>query len=141
MKVTITGSSEVMGKLQRVAARVPGAIEQALRVEAEAVMATAKLLVPVEVGVLKASGFVSPAERVGSTVRVEVAFGGPAAGYAEVQHENESLVHTGRHYSSRLRRMYTRRGQAKYLEAPVLDVAPKLAARLAARLRAALGLG
>lgn len=140
MKVTISGAPDVMAQLQRVANRVPGAIEQALRVEAEAVMATAKQLVPVEVAALKGSGFVSPAVRDGNVVRVEMAFGGPAAPYAEIQHEDETLNHTGTHYSSRLRRMYTRTGQAKFLEAPLLDVAPRLASRLALRLKAALGL-
>lgn len=139
MNVTITGTADVMAALQALARRVPGAIERALREESEAVMAEAKLLVPVEVGPLRSSGFVGPVQRTGDLYRADLAFGGPAADYAEVQHEREDFNHTGTHYSSRLGRMYQRTGQAKFLEEPVEDARPEFAERMRTRIARALG--
>lgn len=139
MNVRITGTEDVMRALQALAAKVPSAIERALREESEVVMTEAKQLVPVEVGVLKGTGFVGPVQRRGDVYRADLAFGGPAAGYAEVQHEDETLNHTGTHYSSRLRRRYERTGQAKYLEQPVMEAQPGFAERMRDRIARDLG--
>lgn len=134
MKVTVDLSGVAVAR-ERMRAAVLSAVNQ----EAEAVRAAALPLIPVEVGTLKGSALVSPAVRTGEVVRAEIAVGGAATPYAEVQHEDETLNHTGTHYSSRLRRMYTRTGQAKFLEEPLLEAAPSLRDRLQARVAAALG--
>lgn len=69
---------------------------------ASKVLLAAVLLVPVDLGTLRASGLVEPPIISGTKVRIVVAFGGPAASYAYIVHEDLEAHHTV--------------GQAKYLE-------------------------
>src|SRR4051812_22825560 len=50
--------------------------------------------VPVDEGILKASGYVAPVDTRDDEVSVTMGFGGPAGDYALVQHENEFFHHT-----------------------------------------------
>lgn len=81
-------------------------------------------LVPVDLSPLKNSKFVEKPKKSRGSVSVSAGYGGPAAAYAEIQHENLEYRHTV--------------GQAKYLETPLLAFVPRfiqtIGARLAARL-------
>lgn len=97
----------------------------ALREEHELGMAEAKRRTPVDTGTLRASGTVFPTEVSGSTLVSRGGFGGAAAGYAVIVHENL----TARHPS----------GQAKFYESALLDRARGAGARLAAGIRRRMG--
>jgi hypothetical protein len=84
------------------------ALARALVREANEIMATSKSqFVPVDTGVLRASGAVNPPE-YGSKGKVSITlgYGGSAVKYAIPQHENRRYRHTV--------------GQWKYLETPAL---------------------
>lgn len=82
--------------------------------------------VPVKWGVLQSTGFVEPPVIRGDQVSVRMGYGGPAAPYAEIQHENLQFNHP-------------RQGQAKYLERPFLIGLRGLAAAIASAIRARTG--
>jgi hypothetical protein len=92
----------------------------ALYREGELMMTEAKLLTPVDKGALHNSGFAHPPERVSWGYLVTIGFGGPAAPYALIVHEDLEAAHTV--------------GQAKYLETAVLRALPGLAERIAREL-------
>lgn len=95
----------------------PAAAGRALYHEGERIMTEAKRLTPVKTGALRNSGHVV-AE---SETRVVLAFGGAAASYAVIVHENLQARHP--------------LGQAKYLEQPMLSAISGMDARLAADVR------
>lgn len=84
-------------------------------------MAVSQRQVPVRWGVLRSTGHVYPPVQRGKAVEVVLAYGGPAAPYAWVQHENLSLNHDDP-------------TKAKYLEDPVLDRRETFAADLHRRM-------
>lgn len=57
------------------------------------IMTRSKRLVPVDLGALKGSGYVTLPEVSGSTIKVELGYGGPAKDYAVKQHEDLTLNH------------------------------------------------
>jgi hypothetical protein len=85
------------------------------KVAAEALYTTAtfignesQALVPVDTGVLRGSMDISRQKSfTQATTRAEISYGGPAAPYALIQHENQELNHP-------------KGGVAKYLETPFL---------------------
>jgi hypothetical protein len=92
-----------------------------IKEEAEATMTTSKeSFVPVDDGILRGSGYVEDPQIDGDTVSVKIGFGGPAAAYAAVQHENLAFHHDV--------------GEAKYLERPLMERVHGMAERLAARI-------
>ena len=80
---------------------------RALRSVGEVWMTEAKKRTPVDTGVLRSSGHVRGPEKVGTSWQVTLVFGGPAASYAAIVHENLSTRHPV--------------GQAKYLESVVAE--------------------
>lgn len=95
---------------------------RALYQEGEKIMGTSKqFFVPVDRGVLRASGHVQPPQYEGGGVVVVIGYGGPAVAYAVVQHEKLYYKH--------------KVGQAKYLERPALQEAVVMDKRIAARLQ------
>lgn len=117
---------EGMDRLERVFAELPKVaareLAAALVQEAEQVMTRSKRdFVPVDLGVLRASGHVAPPDIRGDRVTVTLGYGGAAAAYALIQHERLDFNHP-------------RGGQAKYLEQPVLEAAAGLGGRLARRI-------
>lgn len=76
--------------------------------EALKMMAVSQRQVPVRWGVLRSTGHVYPPQQRGKAVEVVLAYGGPAAPYAWVQHEKLELRHDAP-------------TKAKYLEDPVMD--------------------
>ena len=122
MSVTWIGMDKALGKLRDMRTVTPRRLAGALYREAESIMTRSKAdFVPVDTGVLKASGHVQPPEITRGRVSVTLGYGGAASAYALVQHERTDFHHTV--------------GQAKYLEQPVLEAAAGLGQRVASRMR------
>lgn len=109
-----TGAREFERRLQRLARAEPLIREAAktLFTEAELIMTEARKRTPVDTGALRASGLVEPPTVSAGKVGVTLGFGGPAAPYAVVQHERLDYHHTV--------------GQAKFLEQPFAEAAPRV---------------
>lgn len=119
--IRIHGASQLAQKLRRAASGGKPAVTQVLVREAEAIITAAKQqYVPVATGALRASGFVAPPQISGNAVAVVMGFGGPAAPYALIVHEDLTKRHPV--------------GQAKYLEIPFKARVAGMAAVLKARL-------
>ncbi len=119
----LKGTRSMQKKLNRLAAQFENRLPVALQTEAELIMTTSKRRwVPVKFGNLRATGHVEKVRRVGKTLSVRLVYGGPSAPYALIVHED--LV--ARHASPT---------SAKYLERPLVDAAPGMPARLAARMK------
>lgn len=95
-----------------------------LYAEATGIVEQAKGLVPVDTGTLRSSGYVSEPERIGDKVRVEMGFGGAAAPYAVIVHEDLDAFH--------------KVGEALFLGQPFAWAQTGMADRIAAGLRARL---
>lgn len=80
---------------------LPGAIYR----EGERMMTLSKLQVPVDTGTLRSTGSVSEPSMLSQHPEVSLGYGGPAAPYALIVHEDLNAHHTV--------------GKAKYLEDPV----------------------
>jgi len=126
--VTFTGLDNLLAALGRLPDRTLQVTGGALYREAERIMADSKEhFVPVDLGILRDSGFVElPAIEAGKNVRVTLGFGGAASEYAAIVHEDLSANHPNG-------------GEAKYLEKPLLAASQGLAARVAEDVRDALG--
>lgn len=89
----------------RALADSPDAIRQlagALYRRSSAILAVSQRLVPVDTGALRGTGHVTAPKVDSKSATVEVVYGGPAAPYARIVHEDLNAHHTV--------------GQAKYLE-------------------------
>jgi hypothetical protein len=101
LKVKISGLKGIQDALKKAKASGPQALAGAIYVAANSVMTEAKQRAPVDLGPLRASGYVTlPAK--GPNPKVELGFGGPSAPYALIQHERTEFKHEV--------------GEAKYLE-------------------------
>ena len=120
----IEGLPALKAALAAAGRRGTNALASAMADEADIIMEESKRRAPVDRGPLRASGVVLPPEKRGGSVSIEMGYGGAASAYALRQHEETSYRHTV--------------GEAKYLERPVLEHAPKLAGNLAKRIRAAV---
>lgn len=98
-----------------------GSMEATMRVVTEDLLGRAQRQVPRDEGTLEASG-TAEVHREGDTVVGRVTFGTP---YARVQHEELDFEHP-------------KGGNAKYLEGPLKETAPRYQAALAAAARKAL---
>lgn len=99
--VKITGLKGIQSALKKASEHGPKAVAGAIFVAANEVMTEAKQRAPVDLGPLRASGYVTlPAK--GQNPKVELGFGGPSAPYAITQHERTEFKHEV--------------GEAKYLE-------------------------
>jgi len=121
MKVTLKGKDAVLSSIKQIAQRFPIIVGAALYQEAQIEMTESKRRVPVEHGILKASGFVTFPENKGRNISVTLSYGGAAEAYAIVQHERLDFHHP-------------LGGQAKYLESVLNESRPFMAARIAARM-------
>lgn len=116
----IDGLDRLERQLNKLAQGMGESAGNALRAEAEVEMTEAKRLTPVLTGALRGSGHVTGPDWRGRTITVTMGFGGPAAPYAVYVHQDEEAFH--------------RNGQAKFLEEPLLQAAPHLPRRVAARM-------
>lgn len=117
-KFEITGLAELKRALQKAGNLADDALKSAMFEEQSAVITESQALVPVDTGVLRASGTVLAPEQHGSRIEVVAGYGGAAAKYAIVQHEKHS-------------------SKSKFLERPFLQRAPKIPGNLARRVEAA----
>lgn len=100
----LRGLDEVLKNLRAAGERGRRAVGAGLYVLGNEIMTDSKHRVPVDLGTLKGSGYVTlPMTTTGKDVRVELGYGGPAKAYAVVQHERTELHHEDG-------------GEAKYLE-------------------------
>ena len=102
------------------------ALKQALTEEAQLMFRESQRRVPVKTGVLKNSGQILPPTQTGDRIEIEMGYGGAASAYALLQHETQGYRHaSGKSW--------------KYLESPVRERIPNLAANLAKRMGRILG--
>jgi len=107
-------------KLRKVAAKLPLRVGAALYQEAQIEMTESKRRVPVDTGVLRASGLVDVPQSDGRNITVTLSYGGAAETYAIIIHEDLEMFH--------------RVGQAKYLESVLDESRPYMLGRIAKRL-------
>jgi hypothetical protein len=123
LEISVAGSDRLTALLRALASVGPEHLAGALYEEAEAIKTESQALVPVDTSVLKNSAFVATEGR-GDTFVAQVGYGGAAAEYAVIQHEDLTFYHDD--------------GQAKFLEQPALEHAKDLGERLVARMQARL---
>lgn len=109
MRVSFLGSEKVLREMRKLARDYPKAFAAALYKLGVAIMSDALPRTPVEFGVLRSSGYVSPPRGQGERAEVEVGFG---TVYAVPQHERMDYRHP-------------RGGGPKYLERAIGSVAPR----------------
>ena len=95
MKISVDfkGGDAVMRALRLLGEKAPGAMGKALYQEANDIIREAKVLTPIDTGVLRGSAFVNTPQVNGSGVSVTLGYGQAASDYAEVQHEELSYYH------------------------------------------------
>lgn len=95
MKISVDfkGGDAVMRALRLLGEKSPDAMGKALYQEGNDILREAKVLTPVDTGVLKGSAFVNLPEVSGAAVSVTLGYGQAAKEYAELQHEELSYYH------------------------------------------------
>lgn len=118
--------------LEEMLKRAPQAIAQALYQQAHEIIADSVTnYVPRDTGNLANSGKVELPVTEGNQISVTFGFGGPAAPYAIVVHENPRSGKTeGRSPQGKAYNHWARRGEWKYLETPLKARAPQVADEL-----------
>jgi hypothetical protein len=136
--MTVTGTQEVQKVLAQLGQRATPAMREALRTEAQELLAESQALVPVMDGTLKGSGTVTEDLKANSPTLI-VGYGGPAAPYALSVHENPRSGQTGGlSPSGKQYKKWAHIGQWKYLEQPWKQRMTGFADRIAASLKATL---
>lgn len=93
------GIPEVRSALKQLKKAFPNAAGYGMYVVAAHIMRDAKSRTPVDTGALRASGYASEPKYHQDGTKVTIGFGGKAAQYAVIQHENELYKHTvGEHH-------------------------------------------
>lgn len=121
LTLTWSGRAAFRARLEAFAHRYPDRVAAALEAEAQVEATEAKRRTPVETGNLRASLHAQSAVREGRSIYVRIVCGGVAAPYAIYVHEDLEAHHVV--------------GQAKFLESTLMESAPYMLARVAARLR------
>ncbi len=112
------GVDAVVANILRASAEKRQRAGQRLYLYGEAIMTRSKRdFCPVDTGRLRSSGHVQLPEITRDEIVVRLSYGGAAATYAVIVHEDLTVHHPV--------------GQAKYLERPVLEMAPGAAAFVA----------
>lgn len=135
MKVSVElEGTETLQKIIRRAAGDPQAkkaLGQAMYGFATGILNESKKLVPVDTGSLRNSGTVSREKISANDIEVTISYGGAAAQYAQIVHEDMTMDHSPSKLTAVTKR--PRRGQAKYLEIPVRAAAPNFVRSIATR--------
>lgn len=136
--MTVIGTPAVLQALRQLGTAAQPTLAAGLYQEGESIMASSKeLYVPVDTGVLRASGYVEPPVMEGSGVTVNLGYGGPSAPYALAVHENPRAGHTGGvSPQGKKYKHWARVGEWKYLETPWKAAAAGMVGRLEAFLKA-----
>ena len=90
IKIVMVGLEKFADETKKTRPRMRRAVGAGCYGAANNVMATALPLTPLDFGALRGSGYVTMPEEDGGRVTVEIGYGGPAAGYAEIIHEDTS---------------------------------------------------
>lgn len=117
----------IRSRIPQVSSEVRAAMAQGLYALGTDTMTNAKKRTPVDTGALIASGTTHLPQVSGSSVSVNLTFGGAAASYAIYVHE---MVH-----------LYHAIGEAKFLEKAVIEMQPKADRYLAQHVARAVGSG
>lgn len=128
VSVSVAGAPAFVAKLRAAGEAGIRSAAAGLYAVGETTMTEAKRQVPVDLGALKGSGYVSLPEISGDSVTVELGFGGPAKDYAVIQHEELGYRHPDG-------------GKAKFLEDPLNQIAPASGELMARVARASLTAG
>jgi len=142
MAGSVSGAEQIKANLARYGERVKVALSSAVYMEANNIMAISKRRVPVDTGTLKSSGYVTKPQKVGAQILVELGYGGAASKYALYVHEIPSPEEGAPHPEQWTPGKRTARHDPpttwKYLEHPVNERAPQIAANILALAKAAL---
>lgn len=114
VNVTLEGLDRFIRKFNITATQLLPEMGGAIYEEALEIADRADMLVPYDTGNLARSQIVHSPAYQGSRVYVDITYGGPAAPYAEVQHEREDFNHP-----SLASGLPPNGRQAKYLEDPL----------------------
>jgi len=120
-RVAIEGVEKLRAVLSRMSNESGPMLGKAIYQEAEEIMGRSRGLVPVDTGTLRASGQVDLPTITAQGASVEFGYGGAASDYAVPVHERSDLTHTV--------------GTWKFLEAPTMEAAHGMGARLASRIQ------
>lgn len=107
-KAQISGTEQLLKALLVSNEAIVKETGRLLYYEATQVFDRSQDIVPIDTGALRSSGFVQQPEVKGNEISVTVAYGGAAAPYAVIQHENLEYHHEPP-------------TQAKYLETPLVE--------------------
>jgi len=141
MTFKIKGTDDMRAVLRQVAKEAPKQLKAALYQEAQILMTESKRRCPIapDGGALRASGFVSKPELVGTTVSVVMSYGGAAEEYAIAVHEHLSAHSPPSWLTSveggRLVHWTTPGTGPKFLESVINEVQPMLLQRVGARIK------
>jgi hypothetical protein len=102
IRVALMGVKKVLVEADKLKERYAKAVEAGVYGLGSEIMTDSKGRVPVDLGALKGSGYVTLPVVTRDAVRVELGYGGPAKAYAVVQHERTEYKHET--------------GEAKFLE-------------------------
>ncbi len=122
--ISVTGQAQLRAALARATVLAIPALTIAALEEMEIVMAEAKAMTPVDLGILRDSGHVLPPKVSPTSVEITAGFGGAASDYAIVQHERLDYNHPS--------------GGPKFLERPFMARLNEMPKRLAAGVGLAL---
>ena len=125
-ELDISGIEGLQQQIATMPTRVLEAASKALYEEATRIMAASQPLVPVDTGMLRSTGRVETENTPGADAVVTLSYGGNGlAPYAIYVHERLDLNHPV--------------GSAKFLQIPFFEATSGMAERLAASIRAHLG--
>ena len=138
MPVKITGINELKSILKTADLKIRMAANQEIHKIASAILSESKALVPFDKGILRGSGHLRAGGAASKVVMSQtVEYGGPAAPYALIQHENEDYFHPAKARGGTTTGIPGETRAAKYLEMP----AKKYQALVVPRLIAAIERG
>ncbi len=118
--IQLEGTEQLERRLASLGPHAVPVLAQAMYQDGEQIMAISKeQYVPVDFGVLRASGYVEQPEIAAPEIRVTLGYGGAARDYALVTHENPRAGKTGGvSPRGRLYEHWAKVGEWKYLETP-----------------------
>lgn len=111
-KIEVEGVEKLQKMLKVGGQQAMTATARALYTEANKIFFDSQAQVPIDTGALRASGMVTKPYFVGNTATVEIGYGGAAAPYALIVHEDLEANHEV--------------GKAKFLEDPLTKAIPEL---------------
>lgn len=131
-EIRLRGLEEFKLRLAALGGIVREAAAAALYVEANKILTASKRFVPVDLGALRASGFVAAPVIEGAVVSVSIGYGGPSVKYALPVHEIPPPP--ARSVGGRSAR-HNPPTQWKYLERPAREAMPGMDLRLSNAMR------